>query len=278
MNILLVQNPAKPGAKELASWICTFLKAKGIHPFAPQSDAHELKLRPYEQNSPIDTIISLGGDGSILKIVHEFPELDAPIMGINLGTLGFLADIGTGAVTNALERLLKGDYIVQSRLMLEGKQEGQKPLYAVNEVVAHRGKNHTIVDFALFVDNRYLNTFSADGVIIATPSGSTAYSLSAGGPILTPDLDCVVITPICPHAVSNRSIVLKATQAIQIKYSSEHDPIEISSDGIMRFCLKQNEPFTISASKKRFQLITLKEHDYFETLRTKLGWTGSLKP
>lgn len=277
MNILLIQNPSKPQAKELARSITEFLSKNGVTVFAPTLEATELTIPAYTNDLSINMIISLGGDGSILKIIHEFPHLAAPIMGINLGSLGFLADIGISSIQNALQKIVQGSYNVQERLMIEGHCKNTPLCYAVNELVIHRGKNHTIVDLALFVDGRYLNTFSADGVIVATASGSTAYSLSAGGPILTPDLNCLVITPICPHTISNRPIVLNVSQEIEIKYLSDHDLVEVSSDGIYRTSLGQNESFVIKPSERRFQLVTLEEHDFFDTLRTKLGWTGSLK-
>lgn len=268
MNILLVQNPAKPQAKELAKAVEQFLHKKNITVIAPEQ---------YTNAISVDLIVSLGGDGSILKIMHEFPSLDAPIMGINLGSLGFLADIGISEIFESLEQFLQGVYRIQDRLMLEGAVGHTPASFAVNEIVVHRGKNHTLIDLAVHVDGKYLNTFSADGLIVATPSGSTAYSLSSGGPILTPELDCVVITPICPHAISNRPIVLKIHKSIEIECLGAHQSVEVSFDGIPRFCLEKEQKCTIATSSRHFKLVTLKSHDYFETLRTKLGWTGTLK-
>jgi NAD+ kinase len=278
MNILLIPNPAKKQAYELAHLVQEFLQKKSITVVAPKEQSKELGVGAYDANLEIALIISLGGDGSILKIVQEFPELDAPIMGVNLGTLGFLADIPVSEMFDAINEWLLGSYTVQDRLMIEGyAEEGCASFLAVNEVVVHRGKNHTLIDLALFVDGKYLNTFSADGVIIATPSGSTAYSLSAGGPIITPDLDAIVVTPICPHAVSNRPIVLKINEELKIQCLSNHTPVEVSFDGIYRFSLSAEQSITIRRATRRFRLVSLKSHDYFETLRTKLGWTGTLK-
>lgn len=277
MNILLIQNPAKAQAKELAHSVTQFLQERKTTVFAPREQAGELGVQPYSNDVHVDLTVSLGGDGSILKIIHEFPDLDAPIMGINLGTLGFLADIGLPGMYESLELVLQGQYTVQERLMIEGNTGNQKPCFAVNEIVAHRGTNHTLIDLALHVDGRYLNTFSADGVIVATPSGSTAYSLSAGGPILTPELDSIVITPICPHAISNRPIVLRLHDKIEIECLSDHSPVEISCDGICHISLAARQKFIIRPSVRKFRLVIMKDHDYFETLRTKLGWTGTLK-
>src|SRR5262249_14775531 len=123
----------------------------------------------------------------------------------------------------------------------------------------------------------YLNTFSADGVIISTPSGSTAYSLAAGGPILTPELNALVLTPICPHTISNKPIVLRPEKEIRGEYNSEHAPVEITHDGIPCFTMNTGEKLTITHSDRLFRLVAMNDHDYFATLRNKLGWTGKIR-
>lgn len=268
MNILLVQNPAKLHAKELSEAVTEYLQAK---------NAIVIQQNEYSPGTHVDLIVSLGGDGSILKIIHEFTNLTAPIMGINLGSLGFLADIGVSGMYDALDMVLQNAFQVQDRLMLEGFITEGDTFLAVNEILAHRGKNNTLIDLSLHVDGVYLNTFSADGVIVATPSGSTAYSLSAGGPILSPELDSVVITPICPHTISNRPIVLKMHNRIEIRCLSNHEPVEIGFDGILRFHLKKDETLIIRKAARPFRLVSFKHSDFFDTLRTKLGWAGSLK-
>lgn len=278
MNILLVANLSKANIKELALKVAEYLKGKKVSVFADTEQANELDLPPFISDSSVDLIISFGGDGHILRIIHNYPLLEAPIMGINLGSLGFLADIPVDGTYAAIDEVLKGNYQIQKRLMLEGHIAHNSGCLAVNEMVVHRGKNHCLVDLAIEVDGRYLNTFSADGVIVATPSGSTAYSLSAGGPILTPELEAVVITPICPHAMSNRPIVIKMPATIEIHYLSAYDPVEVAFDGCARFSLKTDETFTIKRARREFNLVMLPGTDYFATLRTKLGWTGSLKP
>ena len=130
---------------------------------------------------------------------------------------------------------------------------------------------------AIYVDDLYLNTFEADGVILATPNGSTAYSLAAGGPILSPDIEAFALTPICPHTISNRPLVLTPNQEIQIEYVSENEPIEVVSDGLSRFELKTGETIKLRRSPKTFKLVNLNRIDFFSTLRTKLGWSGKLR-
>lgn len=268
MKIAIAVNFKKPLAKELAKEVAHFLEQRGVAVVGPEQEV----IR-----ESVDFVISLGGDGSILSLIHKNPHLEAPIIGVNIGTLGFLADITPANLYRSLESLLAGCYSVQERLMLEGITSDGAQCFAVNELVVHRGSNYNLVDIKLTVNGKYFNTFSADGVIVATPSGSTAYSLSAGGPIVSPELAAVVITPICPHAISNRPIVLQQPDEITIEYLSDFLPVEVAFDGMCRFSLNPKEPFTIRPAKKRFRLVSVPDFDYFATLRSKLNWTGSLR-
>jgi NAD+ kinase len=279
MIVAIFANFTKPQAKVLAIEVGSYLQQKGIHVVAADDQARELNLPPLATVAylDIDLIISFGGDGSILGVVQNYPHLEAPIMGVNLGTLGFLADISPANLYESLEQVLEGKYNVQDRQMLSACKGGEYTYLAVNDVVVHRGKNHTLVDVSLSVDGIHLNTFSADGVIVATPSGSTAYSLSAGGPIVAPTLDAIVITPICPHAITNRPIVLEIPKDIEVQYLSSFEPVEVAFDGQYRFSLNPKEKFTICPASRRFRLVTVASFDYFATLRTKLNWTGSLR-
>lgn len=279
MIIALIANFNKPHAKKLAYDASLYLQQKGVKVVAADVHAQELNLTPLTSVSQkdIDLVISFGGDGSILGVVQHYPHLTAPILGVNVGTLGFLADITPDSLFETLDLLSAGSYTVQERLMLAGQKENEAPFYAVNDIVMHRGKNQTLVDISLTVDGKPLNSFSADGVIIATPSGSTAYSLSAGGPIVTPTLDAIVITPICPHVITNRPIVLATPQEIEVEYRSSYEPIEVAFDGQHRFSLNTKQKFKIFPASRRFRLAQVATFDYFATLRTKLNWSGSLR-
>ena len=278
MIIALLPNLTKPDAKELAFGIRDFLVERKIEVVTEDSEAKILGIKPLSSVSSkkIDFIISMGGDGTILRLVHRHPELDAPIIGINLGSLGFLADIPAPHVYGALEQIISGKHYVHERQMLDGHLDRGESCFAVNEMVVHRSKNPCLVELAIFVDGLYLNTFSADGIIVSTASGSTAYSLSAGGPIVTPDLEACVITPICPHTISNRPIVLMPKKEIVIQYLNDYLPVEIIYDGIGNMNLSPQECFRITPSKRRFKLVSTNS-DFYSTLRTKLAWTGTLK-
>lgn len=279
MLIALFPNEMKTQSLQISTEICQFLKEKKVDVAAEDRLATIIGAKPLSEINiqDIDFRISLGGDGTILRLIHRHPTLQAPLLGINLGSLGFLADIPLYDIYSSLEDLLAGHYTIQKRMMMDSRTCKGEACFAVNEVVVHRAQNPCLIDLAIYVDGCYLNTFSADGIILATPSGSTAYSLAAGGPILAPELDAFIITPICPHTISNRPIVLMPKKEIQIKYLSSYLPVEITYDGISSFTLATEETLTTCISQQRFQLVSLARHDYFFTLREKLGWQGRLK-
>lgn len=279
MQIALFPNIAKTDAKNIAISICDYLEAKGVAVYCPDEVAQEIKGRPLQEVKPkeIDFRITLGGDGTILRMVHKFPDIEAPLLGINHGSLGFMADTPLTGIFPSLDELLDGHYEIEERLMLDGKGELGERCFAVNEIVIHRAKNPCLVDLSIHIDGRYINTFSADGMILSTPNGSTAYSLAAGGPIVAPNLNCIILTPICPHTISNRPIVLMPKKEIQIQYSSRHEPVEVAADGYTLYNMMTGSSFFITPSKHTFKIVNLISHDFYATLRSKLGWSGKLK-
>lgn len=279
MTIALFFNRSHTQAEQHAVEICQFLLSHGIHVITSDTEAESIGVTPLSQVDPktIQWIISLGGDGTILNIVHQYPFLEAPILGINTGHLGFMADVSVDNIYPSLKDLLQGAYTIDKRLILEGENSQGFSCFAVNDMVIHRSSNPRMIEIGIHVNGLYLNTFEADGLIIATPNGSTAYSLGAGGPIVSPSLEAIVITPICPHTISNRPIVLTADHEIQIQYLSNYPPAEIRADGLPPFSLSTGESFRIRRSSRQFQLISLLRRDYFSTLRTKLSWSGKLR-
>lgn len=278
-TIALFPKIAPPQSKQLAQQVIALLKEKNIHVVVEDDKALSLHSPPLSSVNPqeIKFLITMGGDGSILRIAHTYGDLDAPILGINLGHLGFMADVQIPEMIPCLEDFLKGDYTVQNRMMIEGTLPCGETFFCMNDCVLHRSQNPSLVEIAIYVDHLYLNTFEADGVILATPNGSTAYSLAAGGPILSPEIEAFVLTPISPHTISNRPIVLTPNHDIHIKYTSPNHPIEIVSDGFKRFELKTGEIVKLRRSLKTFKLVNLTRIDFFSTLRKKLGWSGKLR-
>ena len=278
MMIALFPNEQKIQSFAISIEIRKFLESKGVIVVAEDEKASRIGSMPISSVDPkkIDFLIAMGGDGTLLRITHHFQHIDAPILGINLGHLGFMADIPVTDSIPSLNDLLDGKYTIDNRISLQARAR-DKNLYAVNEMVIHRGQNHSLIELAIYMDKIYINTFVADGIIVATPNGSTAYSLAAGGPILSPSLNAIVITPICPHTISNRPIVLTADHEIEIQYLSPYDPIEIRADGLNATPLSSQESVYIQRSNKMFKLVNLHRHEYFSTLRSKLGWSGKLK-
>lgn len=274
MIIALFPNEKKKQSFELAIHIREFLEDQGITVVAEDEKASAIGAKPISSIDPsrIKFLISMGGDGTILRLCHRYSHLDAAIVGINLGHLGFMADIPVTDIYPSLTDLINGAYKIDTRLMLEAGE-----LRAMNDIVIHRAHNYSLVELAIEIDGAYVNTFTADGIIIATPNGSTAYSLAAGGPILSPNLDALVITPICPHTISNRPIVLSPDQKIEVKYVSEYGPVEVRADGLDSFSMKSGESLIVQRSPRTFKRVSLHRHEYFSTLRTKLGWSGKLR-
>lgn len=276
MIIALFPNIKKKTAKNLALGIREFLMSHNVTVVADDADADYIEAQPLSSidKKDIDFLISMGGDGTILRLIHKHPELEAPVIGINLGHLGFMADVPISDIYPSLQDLLNGAFHIEKRIMMEGRTVKGEKCFAVNEMVIHRSKNPSLIELAIHVDGTYLNTFAADGIILSTPSGSTAYSLAAGGPILAPELDAFVLTPISPHTISNRPIVFMPNQDIQVQYLSERDPVEITFDGFAKHNLRTGEVFHISKSTRYFNLVNFLRRDYYSTLRSKLGWAG----
>jgi len=279
MIIALFPNTSKKQSRNLAIGIQEFLSNHGVTVVAEEEDAKLINAKPISSVDPkeIRFMISMGGDGTMLRLAHKYEHLDAPMLGINLGHLGFMADVPIPDIYPSLQDLLNGSYKIHERVMIQGEALHGQRCFAVNDIVVHRGRNPSLVEIAIHVDGDYLNTFEADGVIIATPNGSTAYSLAAGGPILSPNLEALVLTPISPHTISNRPIVLTAGQEIQIQYLSDYDPVEVRADGLVHHDLQTGDVFRINRAPKNFKLVSLLRRDYFSTLRTKLGWSGKLR-
>jgi NAD+ kinase len=276
-KVALIPSPYHANAFDLALVITNFFQKHNYEVITTKNFSDRLHLTSLSPESSADLIISLGGDGTILNAAHNFAYLNAPILGINLGHLGFMADIPLNEIEESLLQVVEGNYEIEKRIVLESSISGTKPAYAVNDVVIHRGQNPSLVELSIHAGGTYVNSFLADGLVIATPNGSTAYSLAAGGPILVPTLEAIVITPISPHTISNRPIVLSSHEPIEITYLSDLDPVDVVTDGIERKALTQGEKLHIIRSTRTFPLVHLPKKDFFSTLRTKLGWSGKLR-
>ncbi len=224
-----------------------------------------------------DLVIAIGGDGTMLHASRLARESGTPILGINRGRLGFLADVTPDEMIAGVEQVLHGDYTRDTRMLLKARlitENGKESVaYALNDVVLKRHETGRMVDFSTRVDGAFVNTHSGDGLIVATPTGSTAYSLSCGGPIITPQLDAVVVVPVCPHTLTDRPIVIPANQSIEVVLlEREGTTASITIDGRPMGRIRPIDRLVISAADQRITLVHPLSYDFYEILRSKLFW------
>ena len=226
-----------------------------------------------------ELVVVLGGDGTLISVARLFSGKEVPVVGVNLGSLGFLTEVTVEELYPLLERCLKGNPRVSERMMLDvtvfrdGKEIDKT--HVLNDMVINKGALARIVDLETKVNRHFLTTYKADGLIVSTPTGSTGYSMSAGGPIIHPLMSCIVITPICPHTLTNRPIVVTDESIISITIASSFDEkVYLTLDGQVGFKLTQGDSIEVRKALKTTALVMSKDRDYFEILRTKLKWGG----
>lgn len=220
----------------------------------------------------IDFLLAMGGDGTILSAARHVAHRNTPILGIHLGGLGFLAEVTLDDFYPRLEKVLAGESTTFKRMVLEGEIiDGENRIvHVLNDLVVDRGDNFRLIKCSLFTNNRLITTYISDGLIISTPTGSTAYNLSAGGPIVAPWLFLITITPICPHTLSARPIVLPAENELKVTFP-DADKIRLTVDGQEKYDLSPDATLYIRRAPYDIHMITFEDRDYFQTLRTKLG-------
>ena len=220
----------------------------------------------------IDFLLAMGGDGTILSAARHVAHRNTPILGIHLGGLGFLAEVTLDDFYPRLEKVLTGESTTFQRMVLEGEVvDGENRIvHVLNDLVVDRGDYFRLIKCSLFTNNRLITTYITDGLIISTPTGSTAYNLSAGGPIVAPWLSLITITPICPHTLSARPIVLPAENELKVTFP-DADKIRLTVDGQEKYDLSPDATLYIRRAPYDIHLITFEDRDYFQTLRTKLG-------
>ncbi len=268
-----------PDAAELAARVAAWLQDRDVEVFLEEELAKDLDQSGYaeaEIPSMVDMIIVLGGDGTLISVARAIGDQGTPILGVNLGSLGFLTEITRQELFQVLNQVLEGNYNVSDRLMLEAvvSRNGSKAnTYRIlNDVVINKGALARIIDMELYVNESYLTTFKADGLIISSPTGSTAYNMAAGGPIIYPGTDCFVITPICPHMLTNRPMIVPADSAIRIEVKFNDEDVVLTADGQVGMPLKGGDIVEVHRSANRTRLILSPDKEYFEVLRTKLRW------
>ncbi len=275
-RVMMLADAQKPQIRERAGELRPILE-KYVEVVAMVND--------FSQELPageVDYAVVLGGDGSMLRAAHAMGYQQIPVIGVNLGDLGFLADLQPEQLDEVLPRVLAGEFRVVSHLMFECEvHRAGEPCHKVlglNEVAVLAGPPFAMLDVQLYVDDELVTTYSCDGLIVSTPVGSTAHSLSAGGPILRKDLQAFVISPISPHTLTNRPVVDSADREYELAAANPHEGTSLVVDGKVVCRLTAEDRIRVRRSEAQFQLIEVHGHGYYRTLREKLGWGGRLKP
>ncbi|MCW2255396.1 NAD+ kinase [Providencia alcalifaciens] len=281
-TIGIVGHPRHPEALSTHELIYNWLLSKNYNAIIDKQVAKDLNLQNANTGNltdigqQADLVIVVGGDGNMLGAARILSRYNNKVIGINRGNLGFLTDLDPDNALQQLSRVLEGEYHEEQRFLLEAQvikpnQKARKSS-AINEIVLHPGKVAHMIEFEVYIDDRFAFSQRSDGLIIATPTGSTAYSLSAGGPILMPNLDAIVLVPMFPHTLSSRPLVISSDSSIRLKFLRNNIDYEVSCDSQIMLPIQDGEEVIIQRSNKSLNLVHPKDYNYFNTLSTKLGW------
>jgi NAD+ kinase len=277
-------NTDKPSFWKVLPDIVSWAKNKSINLFITtriesQLKDHDLDYQLIESADDfvkLDFILTLGGDGTILSLARAVGDRGTPILGVHLGELGFLAEVVLEDMFTRLDEVVAGDYNIQKRMVIKCiVNNGVEPhtFYALNDIVVDRGKSHRLLNCELLANDDFVAKYNADGLIVATPTGSTAYSLASGGPIVMPTFGSMVVTPICPHTLTLRPIVFPDDQILEISFPEDGEKdIALAVDGQVNEYLKSTAKVVIQKAPYKINMVNFMNSNYFNTLRTKLGW------
>lgn len=284
MKFCVLANPEKYSIQDPLSRVVDWCKSRGLtlyltkelssfFPALENSDSHPIQKVESEEEAleHADIVIALGGDGTMLHTAHLVKFCSIPVLGINTGKLGFMANIQPDQVENVLELVLKGDFTIDKRGLLQANSDNNNTNYALNEFLFSKKDTSSMISLTVEYDNKLINDYWADGLIVSSPSGSTAYNLSAGGPIVLPGTPVMLLTPINPHTLTTRPLVLPSDKILTVKSSETPENILFSYDGVP---IPQNHKLDVGIKQSEYSvhLIQLPDQNYFETLRNKLMW------
>ena len=278
----IILKPEEPRAAALADKIVEWAGQRGLSPLvgdgAGDAPRNAVAASPQEIAERSDLLIVLGGDGTMIGTARLVAGRGTPVLGVNLGSLGYLTEFAAEDALPALEEVVAGDFEIDRRMMLDWRvrrhdeQVGEGT--ALNDVVVNKSTLARIIEIDCSVGAHYVTTYRADGLIVATPTGSTAYNLSAGGPIICPGTEAISICPICPHTLTNRPLLLPDSADIQLQINTREQEVVLSSDGQIGMQLMAGDRVEVRKSGKTFNTVRPRDKDYFEILRTKLKWSG----
>ncbi len=278
LQIAVFPNRSKRRAAEIVDRIFNFYKGKEVRLMMPAGDARLYRKERYGlpcvERVHVDMALSIGGDGTLLGVCRRFTDQIVPVCGINIGTLGFLADIETEELEGHLAKILAGEYRIEHRLQLSALVQNdltQKYLgRAINDVVIAKGGAARMLSLGLYINQTHLMDYKADGLIVSSPTGSTAYSLSAGGPILNPTIRGVLLTPICAHTFQIRPLVVGENDEIRLKIGNVHQDVIVTLDGQESFYVRPGDEIIVRKASVTAQIVKFEDKDYYTVLRTKL--------
>jgi NAD+ kinase len=271
-----VIKPHAPNIEQILVELTAYFEKKGIACVLEDVAAQKLRREdglPREQiPKSVDMVLVLGGDGTLLSVAHLAAQADIPVLGVNLGSLGFLTEVPVEEMYLTIESLLEGNQeIVNSRQMLEAKNK-DSTYYCLNDVVINKGALARMIQCEIWIDGKEIATAKADGLIISTPTGSTAYSLAAGGPIIQPHIPAIILVPICPHTLTFRPMVISAKSVVKVKLGTGGEEVNLTLDGQRGGLLEKDDVVTVTRSDLTLKLISSPKRNYFDLLQEKLGW------
>lgn len=283
MKIGIWANTSKEAFWENLPRLMIWLKERGqsvyfttrVKAYLPAGSNYKFSvIQSADDFNKLDFVLAMGGDGTILSAARAVGERMTPILGVHVGGFGFLAEVTMEELFKRLESVIKGKYNLYPRMVLEGDIDENgvtSQVHALNDLVIDRGENFRLVNCSVYMSERYITTYNSDGLIISTPTGTTAYNLSAGGPIVVPRLSLFTLAPICPHTLSARPIVLPADQELKITFPQGALEMRLTVDGQIQKTVLPDAKILIRRAPYDVQMVTFEDRDYFRTLRTKLG-------
>lgn len=279
-SVIIFINRSKPHAQRTAVTLKAVLdqeqvRQEWVETLPPQ---RHLYRRLGNRHSPAaDLVIACGGDGTLLQAAHRFRGTGIPLLGINIGYLGFITSVPGQRVRKEMKRILNAEFVISQRTALDleiGNGRKRTLGWALNDALITRGGNPNMIGVEARVGQRRLTSYRCDGLVIATPTGSTAYSLAAGGPIISPECNVLTVTPICPQSLTNRSVVVNSTEPIEMCLNETSGPAEVQVDGMKLATLKQRNTITVKTSTDTVPIAFLPEINYYDILTEKLKWRG----
>ncbi|UCF64113.1 MAG: NAD(+)/NADH kinase [bacterium] len=279
-------NPYKKNLPQEMPGIFQLLRQAGLKVYCPEGflnipkpDYPECKFLPAAEIPALcDMIICFGGDGTVLRTVQIVRHHETPILAVNVGGLGFLTEVLFEDFPKALKTIQDGNFVIENRLVLKGEiEDDPKPLFVLNEFTIEKGRSTRVIEVDVHIDNKFFNNYVADGLIVSTPTGSTGYSLSSGGPIVVPTNHSIILNPICPHSLTNRPVIISSESAIKAQIFTDYPKVLISADNQDIREITSRTVMHISRAPFYTKLVKYSDTDYFSLLRNKLDWGGDFR-